>query len=234
MSNEKSKKTPVGPPPPLQTFELGKQIVAERRFRWAFYLGSLFMGVTGIVCALLMALRPMPVVVRTDNPYEPARVVYAFEDQVVREIDAKRFFMRMADRLHGWNSATVLRDLGVARTHMTQKWKKNFLAEMAKSVDVPVDLDASGRMQKMASLVAMRVRSHVSFDSLDDIECKEAEGKWHCFGRAKRSLSPLMGNPNVTEGATRLNISASFVEVLTTRATVDGLLIDFWNVQEES
>lgn len=229
-------------------FEVYNELV--RRSRRSFIL-SAFLVVTTLVAmslAFLSFTRPLPVVVTSDNPLEPRKLVGA-GDTSVREIDAKRFFGANARRLHGWSSATVVSELTDASMLMTGRWRRRFAAEVNGEVKVPVAVDASGVSTLLQTYVLAKIRNELELD-WDTASCAREPtsagttngsgtsggsglgGVWHCKADATMKIEPLVGDPVSDPKLTKaLSIRASFVEVAVTANSVDGLLIDFWDAQ---
>ena len=212
-------------------FEAYNELV--RRSRRSFMTTLLAMATTMLAVALafLSFTRPLPVVVTSDDPQEPRRVAAASES-ATREIDAKRFFGKMAAKLHGWSSANVTSELTDASIMMTTPWRKRFASEMNKPVAVPPEVDSSGKASILRTYVLARIRNELDLD-WDSLTCARVESAWHCKGTATMRIQPLTGNdvedPKLTK---RLELRASFVEVATTKNTIDGLLVDFWDAKE--
>lgn len=198
---------------PLDQFEVLNELV--RRGRHATLLNALF-GLVAL-CALAVAFmayaRPLPVVVRGDDPRAPASLAFASTDGAVREIDAKRFFVQMAERLHGWNSANVVDELTSASFLMTTKWRQRFASEVNSSVEVPLDVDASGRATQLVAYAAAKLRNDLDVD-WDSLKCAKAQAIWHCKAKAQMRIQPLTGAPVDDPRLSKsLQIKASFIEV---------------------
>jgi hypothetical protein len=228
-------------------FEIYNEIVRRSR-RSAFFSGALVVvTLLAMGLAFLSLSRPLPVVVTSDNPLEPRRIVSA-GDTSVREIDAKRFFGANARRLHGWSSATVVSELTDASLLMTGRWRKRFAAEVNADVKVPTTVDASGKATLLQTYVLARIRNELDID-WDTASCARApsaaspgsstggstsggDGVWHCKADVTMKIEPLTGDPVDDPKLTKaLVVRASFVEVTVSKNTVDGLLIDFWDAQ---
>lgn len=220
-------KSPVAP----HQFEVFNELVRRGRRAWIREAIAYVVGVLGLLLAVLSFNRPVPVVVRSDSAQDPAQVVIA-GDASVREIDAKRFFLKMGGLLHGWSSASVVEDLTGASLLMTTAWRKRFTGEVNAMIDVPKEVSEEGRASQLSAYVAARIRNEFEFD-WDTIKCSEVKGTWHCKARAEMKVQPLVGNPVDDPKLTRsLSVKASFVPVRTTLNTIDGLLVDFWDAKE--
>lgn len=211
-------------------FEIFNELV--RRSRRSFWVSAALVVVTILAMALafMSFVRPLPVVVTSDNPLEPRRIVGA-GDMSVREIDAKRFFAETAQRLHGWSSANAVSELTAASMTMTVRWRKRFAAEMNGDVKVPTSVDASGKTTLLQTYVLSKIRNDLAID-WDSATCAKDAGVWHCKATATMKIEPLTGDPVEDPKLTKhLAIRASFVEVAVTPNTIDGLLVDFWDAQ---
>lgn len=214
-------------------FEVYNELVRRSRRSWITTLLSTFMTCTAMALAFLSFTRPLPVVVTSDDPNEPRRIVTAGE-MGTREIDAKRFFQRTAQKLHGWSSASVVDELTSASLLMTTPWRKRFVAEMNGDVPVPAQVDPSGKAPLLRTYVLARIRNELELD-WDSVACAKTDDIWHCKGAAAMRIQPLAGNPVDDPKLTKeLEIRASFIEVAVTPATIDGLLIDFWDATERT
>ena len=88
-----TQKMPVTAPP--DAFEVYNELVRRGRRSWLVNVASLLVTASALGLAFMSFTRPLPVVVTSDDPAEPRRIVAA-ADGVTREIDAKRFFARTA------------------------------------------------------------------------------------------------------------------------------------------
>jgi len=213
-------------------FEIYNELV--RRSRRSFLLSGVLVVITlgSLALAFVSLVRPLPVVVTSDNPLEPRRIVAA-GDASVREIDAKRFFATTARRLHGWSSMNAVNELTDASMTMTTRWRKRFAAEMNGEVTVPESIDASGKTTLLQTYVLAKIRNELDVD-WETVSCAKEARAWHCKASATMKILPLGGDPVEHEKLTkRLSIRATFVEVAVTKTTIDGLLVDFWDAQIE-
>lgn len=214
-------------------FEVYNELVRRSRRSWLAALFCVLTTLLAMTLAFLSFTRPLPVVVTSDDPNEPRRIVAA-GDVGTREIDAKRFFQRMALKLHGWSSANVVDELTTASLSMTTPWRKRFVDEMNAEVPVPAQVDASGTAALVRTYVLARIRNEVELD-WDSVSCAKTDGVWHCKGRASMRIQPLTGNPvDDPKLKKELDLRASFIEVAVTQTTIDGLLVDFWDATERS
>lgn len=217
--------------PNISEFELLGELV--KRSRRAFWLNIILGSITlvALMVAALVILKPVPVVVRSDDPEAPALVVRS-GDTEVREVDAKRFFVTMGERLHGWNSASVVEDLSSAALLMTSSWRVKFKKELISLVDVPSDFNTSGKTTLIGSYTRARVRNDFRF-KWSTVKCGKTDGIWYCRGRATIETQPLIGQPvNDPKLKRKVAIRAAFKPVPTTLETLDGLLVDFWDAQK--
>ncbi|MBI1948552.1 MAG: hypothetical protein HYS27_22890 [Deltaproteobacteria bacterium] len=214
-------------------FEAYNELVRRARRSWLTALLSAFTTLLAMALAFLSFTRPLPVVVTSDDPSEPRRIVAA-GDVGTREIDAKRFFQRTALKLHGWSSANVVDELTAASLLMTTPWRKRFVTEMNADVPVPAQVDASGKAPLLRTYVLARIRNELELD-WDSVSCAKTDGVWHCKGSATMRIQPLAGSPIDDPKLKKvLDIRASFIEVAVTQTTLDGLLVDFWDASERS
>jgi hypothetical protein len=217
------------PRPPTDQFETFNALIAAQKRSWALNLTALGIAGLSLLLAFVSLSRPLTVVYSSDDPNMPRRVVSAAQDQAPREVDAKRFFIQSAQRLHGWNSATVEDELTKASRLMTPDWRKRFLDEVNALVPVPVEIDQSGKASRLATYIAARVRNDLEVD-FDSLKCSQAEGFWHCKATAQMETQPLLGDPvNDPKLKRKMSIKASFQVVPTTYLTLDGLLVSFWD-----
>lgn len=214
-------------------FEAYNELVRRSRRSWALALVSATTTLLAMALAFMSFTRPLPVVVTSDDPREPRRIVAA-GDTSTREIDAKRFFAMAANKLHGWSSENVVEDLTDASFLMTTPWRKRFAAEMNAEVSVPPAVDPSGKSTLLRTYVLARIRNELELD-WQSLTCARSEGVWHCKGMATMRIQPLTGPPvDDPKFKKRLGIHATFVEIPVTPQSVDGLLVDFWDAKEES
>ena len=212
------------------SFELAAELHARGRRMWIIVALSLGTTVFAVFALVLQAAKPIPVVVWSDDPNRPAQVFYtAPGDAVVREVDAKRFLVRVGESLMGWNSATVTDELNKAVLLMTPTWKRVFEEQLNKKVDVPTTLDPSGKMTTYGTYLAAKVRNSVEWD-WSTARCAKAEGVWNCKANAVVETQPLIGAPLTSpDTKRRIEVQAQFVEVPVTSNSIDGLLVTFWN-----
>ncbi|MBI1944653.1 MAG: hypothetical protein HYS27_03095 [Deltaproteobacteria bacterium] len=223
---------PAKQPLPIpDTFEVYGELVRRGRRAWALSLVCALTTLLALATAFLSFTRPLPVVVTSDDPRQPRRVVSA-GDAETRAIDAKRFFAAQAARLHGWSSADVVEQLTAASLHMTTAWRKRFTEEVNGEVAVPPQVDPTGKATMLRTYVLARIRNELELD-WDSVTCAKVEATWHCKGRAVMRIQPLTGNPvDDPKLKKQLELRASFVEVAVTPNTIDGLLVDFWDTKE--
>ncbi len=211
-------------------FELLGELV--KRSRRAFWINVTFgiITITALAVAALVILRPVPVIVRSEDPTLPALVVRS-GDTSIREVDAKRFFVTIGKKLHGWNSATVVDDLYSATLLMTSRWRTKFKKELSSLVDVDTSVAASGTTTMIGSYTGARIRNTFAF-KWTTVSCADTDGLWYCKGIATIESQPLFGEPvNDASLRRRVAIKAAFRPVPATLETLDGLLVDFWDVQ---
>lgn len=211
-------------------FEVYNELVVRSRRAGMLAAALVVLSLASVATAFLSFTRPLPVVVTSDDPLQPRKVVAA-GDVSVREVDARRFFLARAKELHAWSSLSVTEDLTAASLLMTTRWRRHFTSEVNAKQKVAREVDASGEASLLASYVAARVRHELEL-SLSDVACKKSEGVWHCQARAMLRIQPLVGDPvNDPRLGKSVVLRGSFVEVQVTERTVDGLLVDFWDVR---
>lgn len=214
-------------------FEVYNELVRRSRRSWLVSLLSVLTTTLAMALAFMSFTRPLPVVVTSDDPHEPRRLAAA-GDVGAREIDAKRFFGKMAGLLHGWSSANVVDELRSASLLMTVPWRKRFAGEMNGDVAVPAQVDPSGKAPLLRTYVLARIRNELDLD-WESVDCKSTESVWHCKATATMRIQPLAGAPVDDPKLTKhLELRASFIEVPVTAASIDGLLVDFWDASERS
>lgn len=212
-------------------FEVYNELVRRSRRSLATSLLAMMTTLVAMLLAFMSFTRPVPVVVTSDDPTEPRRIVSA-GDATARDIDAKRFFAKMAMKLHAWSSADVASELNAASLLMTTPWRKHFAAEMNGDVKVPAEVDPSGKASLLRTYVLARIRNELDLD-WQSVSCARVEGVWHCKGTATMRIEPLVGKPVDDKKLEKhLEIRASFVEVPVTANTIDGLLVDFWDAKD--
>lgn len=221
-----AKQPTIGP----DSFELAQELVSRGRRTWIIVVFALSTTVLSVFALVLQAAKPIPVVVWSDDPNRPAQVFIAAPGQaLVREIDAKRFMVRAGDSILGWNSGSVTDELNKALLLMTPRWRNMFEVQLNTKVDVPVELDPTGKMTTYGTYLAAKVRNSVEWD-WSSARCVKAEGLWNCKANAVVETQPLIGTPLTSPDAKRrIEIQAQFVEVPVTANSLDGLLIEFWN-----
>lgn len=220
------------PAVPLDQFEVFNEVVRRGRRSLLRELFAYFVGVFGLLMWFLAANRPVPVVVWGNDAQTENRLVFAGDAQV-REIDAKRFFHKMLQQLHGWNSANVIEELSAARMLMTAEWRAHFEGEVNQQVDVPPEISNTGKATLLSTYINARVRNDVDLD-WEKIKCKPAlQGLWHCKASISIEPQPLLGAPIDSDRVRkRYTVKASFQEVPISTKTVDGLLVRFWDARE--
>lgn len=221
-----AKQPKIGP----DTFELAQELVARGRRSWMINLFALSTTVLAVFALLLQAGKPVPVVVWSDDPNRPAQVFITQPGQaLVREIDAKRFMVRVGDSLMAWNSGSVTDELNKAVLLMTPRWKKVFEDQLNKKVDVPPEMDQSGKMTTYGTYLAAKVRNFTEWD-WTSARCVKAEGLWNCKANVTIETQPLIGTPLTSPDTKRkVEVQAQFKEVPVTANSLDGLLVEFWN-----
>ena len=222
-------------PPDPGHFEL---VVALQRSNKRAWLLSVLLGLATMVMALgllLLSARPIPVVYRPDSLSDPSQLIYAgaSKDVPTREFDAKRFLLRSGDLLHGWSSATVVKDLTAATLLMTTKWRKLLTAEVNRTMDVPTEIEPTGKESLLGYYAGIKVRNTLDWQ-WDSITCErnDAQRIWGCYARVHVETQPLIGDPLPAPPRKNLIVRATLVEVPVTKNTIDGLLIDFWDQRD--
>ena len=216
-------------------FEL---VVALQRSNKRAWIVAMLLGLSTLAMAMslsLLSARPIPVVYRPDSLTDPAQLIYAgaSKDVPTREIDAKRFLLRSGDLLHGWSSASVVKDLRAAALTMTTKWRKLFLVEVNRIIDVPVDIEPSNKESQLGYYAGIRVRNTLDWQ-WESITCErnDSQRSWGCYARVTVETQPLIGDPLPAPPRKNLIVRATLVEVPVTKNTIDGLLIDFWDQRD--
>lgn len=221
------------PDPKIGEFELVNILVKQTRRSWWLSVILLVMTCAFAAMTLLVVLRPVPVVVRSDDPMMQALVVRSGATEI-RDVDAKRFFVNMAARLHGWNSANAISAFSEATRLMTSTWREHYKTELLTPRDVDTTIDPSGKQNFLEQATQARISNEFEFD-WSSVKCakRDEDGLWYCHGKASIVQQPLLGNP-VDENQTkkRYRIRARFWPVPTTLQTIDGLLVDFWEAKE--
>lgn len=222
---------PKAPTAPDQ-FEVLGELVRRGRRGWITNVIFGVIALLSLMVAFLSFSRPLPVVYRPDSPSQPAQVVFAAGDSSIREVDAKRFFINMAERLHGWDSANVMDTMQKTALLMTTAQRERLLKDMNAMVEVPKEIDPNGKAPQVNAYIGMRIRNELEID-WDSLKCTEAQGLWHCKAKATMNTQPLLGPPVDNPKLKRvLSIKASFKPVPVTLNTLDGLLVDFWDAKE--
>jgi len=213
----------------LDNLEIAAELVRRGRRAWIVNALSLTVALLGLAVAFVSFSRPLPVVVKSDDPREKAQLLFVTGDSSVREVDARRFVARMGELLMGWSSATVRDDANKATLLMTAKWRKVFTDQMNHVIDVPESIDSSKKATQFYTYIAAQVRNSLEWD-WDQVICAKTEGVWNCKAPVVVETQPLVGPPSADPAARRkLLVTAQFVEVPPTVNTLDGLLVDFWN-----
>jgi len=222
---------PKSPTSPDQ-FEVLGELVRRGRRAWILNLVFGLTALSALFVAFASISRPLAVVFRPDSPNQPAQVVVTTTDSTVREVDAKRFFVQTAERLHGWDSSNVMETMQKATLLMTTAQRQRLVTEMNTLVDVPKEVDKTGKTQQISAYIGARVRNEVELD-WDSLKCSQAQGVWHCKAKATVNTQPLLGPPVDNPKLKRaLSLKASFTPVPVTLNTLDGLLVDFWDAKE--
>lgn len=219
--------------PKIGEFELVNILVKQTRRSWWLSIILAVMTCAFAFMTALVILRPVPVVVRSDDPTLQALVVRTGATEV-REVDAKRFFVNMANRLHGWNSANAIAEFSDATRLMTSTWRAHYKAELLTPKDVDNSVDPTGKQNFVEKATQARIANEFSFN-WPSVKCakRDEDGLWYCHGKAKITMQPLLGNPVEDSKTTkRYLIRARFQPVPTTLQTIDGLLVDFWETKE--
>lgn len=164
---------------------------------------------------------------------DSSQVLYAGTEVPTREVDAKRFLLKAGGLLHGWTSATVVRDLTASSLLMTARWRKLFADEVNKVIDVPTEISPEGRETMLGYYAGLKVRNTLDW-KWESISCERNAEKraWGCYAPVIVETQPLLGDPLPNPPRKELIVRATFVEVPVTANTIDGLLIDFWDQRE--
>ena len=214
----------------VDSFELAQELHARGRRSWMVVSLSLLTTVLAVFALVLQAAKPIPVVVWSDDPSRAAQIVVSVPGEaVVREVDAKRFVVRIGELVMGWNSGTVTDELNKALLLMTPRWRRVFEEQLNKNVDVPPALDPSGKMSIYGTYLAAKVRNSIEWD-WTTAQCAKVERVWNCKVHVVVETQPLIGTPLTNpEAKRRMEVQAQLIEVPVTASTIDGLLVEFWN-----
>lgn len=172
-----------------------------------------------LFAAILAWSRPLPVIVKSDRPDEATYLVEASNDSLVRAIDAKKFLHKTAVLMHGWSSTTVMKDLFEASTLMTPKWREKFLSYVNEKVD--------GQTERVTIWAGQSIDNQLNLD-WKETDCKQVENRWQCRSsgilevRSLTNAGPIQSIP--------IEIRANLVQIPLTESTIDGLLIDFFEL----
>ena len=152
-----------------------------------------------------------------------------------REVDAKQFMVKTGELLHGWSSATVVKDLTAASFLMTPKWRAHFADEVQKVMSVPVEVSPDGKESVLGYYVSLRSKNTLDWN-WESLSCERnaVEKSWGCYGRLVVETQPLLGNPLPNAPRVELIVRARFNEVPVTKNTIDGFLVDFWDQRDAS
>lgn len=204
-------------------FEVFNLLLKNRRHTMLREAIAYGVAVLCLATAILAWSRPLPVVVKSDRPDEDTYLVEANHDTVVRSIDAKKFFHKTAILMNGWSSPTVLKDLFEASTVMTPKCREKFLASVNEKVAVDPAIDPSGQLEKASVWASQAIDNQLTLD-WKETECRPAESRWNCRTTGTLVVRSL-NNPSAAQSLS-VELRANLVEVPTTESTIDGLLID--------
>ncbi|MEI6805891.1 MAG: hypothetical protein WCK49_05225 [Myxococcaceae bacterium] len=204
-------------------FEVFNLLLKNRRHTMLREAIAYGVAVLCLATAVLAWSRPLPVVVKSDRPDEETYLVEANHDTAVRVIDAKKFFHKKAILMNGWSSPTVLKDLFEASTVMTPKYREKYLAYVNEKVAVDPAVDPSGKTERASVWASQSIDNQLTLD-WKETECKPAETRWNC--RTTGTLIVRTLNNTAATQSLPVELRASLVEVPTTESTIDGLLID--------
>jgi len=220
--------------PDPSSFELVLALKKSVGRAWLVTLLSALTSMFAILAVFFQSTRPIPVVYRSDTIQDASQIMFAGGKEVpTREIDAKRFLVKASGLLHGWSSATVVRDLTASTLLMTVRWRKLFIDEVQRVVDVPPEVSPTGKESQLGYYAGLKVRNILDWQ-WDSVTCERNETKreWGCYGRVLVETQPLIGDPLPNPPRKNLIVRATFTEVPVTKTTIDGLLIDFWDVRD--
>lgn len=213
------------------SFDTYNALVRTNRFALFRELIAYGVALIAMFLAFTTLARPTQVIVRPDDPDRPSYLVAA-GDVSVRDIDAKRFFHKIAKLLHAWDSASVMTQYQEAQQLMTAEWALRFVNEVNATVDVPKSVHPDGKASRLGSYIRAKVRNETTVD-WDALECRFSEELWHCLGEISNTVQPLVGQPLDDPALTkRYRITASFAEVRATPETIDSLMVAFWEAKE--
>lgn len=204
-------------------FEVFNLLLKTRRYSLLREGIAYGVAVLCLATAVLAWSRPLPVVVKSDRPDEDTYLVEANHDTSVRAIDAKKFFHTKAILMNGWASPTVLKDLFEASTVMTPKYREKYLAYVNEKVAVDPAIDPSGQTERASIWAGQSIDNQLMLD-WKETECKPNEGRWNCRTTGTLVVRSL-NNPAAAQSLS-VELRANLVEVPVTEGTIDGLLID--------
>jgi hypothetical protein len=182
-----------------------------------------------LTAAILAWSRPLPVVVKSDNPIEATRLVSASGDSEVRNIDAKKFLVKMASLLNGWTSTSVKNDLFEASLLMTPAWRGKFLKSVNEKVEVDRSVDPSGLMDRVDLWASQTIDNRLDLD-WNQTECRFADNRWQCRARGTLQIRSLTASNAIR--TVPVEVRAKLIIVPVTKSTIDGMLVDFFDLVE--
>jgi hypothetical protein len=217
----------------VDPFDLLQRLDRRDRMVRLFGFTGWLVGLLGIATVMIVALSPTPVVIWTDNPQIPPKLVQTGTVEV-REIEAKRFFLVMADKLLKWNSADVMTRFAEARLMMNTDWRSIFDQSIAKVVDVPKEVVPSGKATAQEWMIRSAVRNEIEPIKLEDIKCERAAKQWNCTATIRTKAMPMLAPPDEANSVERrVVVRAGFKEYDVTDAALYGLLVSYWEVLDK-
>jgi hypothetical protein len=215
-------------------FDLLHRLEKKNRVITVFGVTGMLMGAFGMFTVFTVAMSPTPVVIWPDNPDVPPKLVNA-GDVSVREIDAKRFFKVVADKLLAWSSADVTGHFDEARLLMNSEWRSVFNESLTKTVDVPKEVVATGKTTALDWMVRSTVRNEIDPIKLENITCTKTGPVWNCKATVKTRTMPMLAPPSPENTVERkVVIQAGFKEYPVTNTALYGLLVSYWEVLDKT
>jgi hypothetical protein len=215
-------------------FDLLHRLEKRGRIIVLFGLIGMAIGLMSIFMVFTVAVTPTPVVIWPDNPNAQPVLVRA-GDVTVREIDAKRFFLTMSDKLLAWNSADVIQRFDDAKLLMNSEWRKVFQQSLSDTVSVPKEVVPTGTTTAIDWMVRSTVRNEIEPIKLEDITCERAGGQWNCKAVVKTRAMPMLAPPSEENSIKRkVLVQAGFKEYPVTNTALYGMLVSYWEVLDKT
>jgi hypothetical protein len=189
-------------PDPFEPF-----VALRRSVRvWQATSGALI-GLSGLLAAglVLTALRPPTVIVKERASAEPVLVSTSAPPPEITVADARNFFINMIRLRYGWTSLTVQRDL------------EDYLKQCA---------DDDEKIPRLQSWIRGGVANHLALpQTLDQVDCKTADGVWHCKMQASLIMEHLIPTPGERPVSRAVTFVATLLPVPHSPTTAYGLVV---------